>query len=241
MEPEKGVPILDGGRTACPGIGSGPVFLVRGDDYIDRFPPGCVLVARDSSPAFSRLMTSCRAIVTDVGSPIGHMAILAREYQVPAIVGLEGATKLLETGRVVTVNATTCQIHDGEIPHPNPSQDGPCWPIPPRSNGCALEPFRHSLTPGRSPRAQLHPGPLPVAARPVALHSRKGVPGHVPHRRPGGPGECRGVVPRRQPSPDDPPVRPGRRFAGGRENVRAHRPGRNPLCADEGLPGGTAG
>ncbi len=120
MEPEGGAPILRGGRVACPGIGAGPVFLLRGDDDIGQFPPGSVLVARHSSPAYSRLMAGCRAIVTDVGSPIGHMAILAREFHVPAIVGLEDATRLLETGRVVTVDATACQVYDGEIPVPDP-------------------------------------------------------------------------------------------------------------------------
>jgi pyruvate,water dikinase len=119
-EPEGGAAILRGGHGACPGIGAGPVFLLRSDDDIGRFPPGSVLVARHSSPAYSRLMAGCRAIVTDVGSPIGHMAILAREFHVPAIVGLEDATKLLETGRVVTVDATTCRVYDGEIPVADP-------------------------------------------------------------------------------------------------------------------------
>jgi len=120
IEPEGGAAILRGGHTACPGIGAGPVFVLRSDDDIGRCPPGSVLVARHSSPAYSRLMAGCRAIVTDVGSPIGHMAILAREFRVPAIVGLEDATKSLESGRVVTVNATTCQVYDGEIPVADP-------------------------------------------------------------------------------------------------------------------------
>jgi pyruvate,water dikinase len=118
IEPEGGAPILRGGHTACPGVGAGPVFVVRGDDDIERFPPGSVLVARHSSSAYARLMTSCQAIVTDVGSPTGHMAILTREFRVPAIVGLEDATQLLATGRVVTVNASTCQVYEGEIPTP---------------------------------------------------------------------------------------------------------------------------
>jgi pyruvate,water dikinase len=114
-ELEEGTPILQGGHTACPGIGAGPVFLVQSEDDFERFPPGSILVARHSSPAYSRLLAGCRAIVTDVGSPIGHMAILAREFHVPTIVGLEDATKSLSTGQVITVNATTCQVYDGEI------------------------------------------------------------------------------------------------------------------------------
>ncbi|MBI5528379.1 MAG: hypothetical protein HY897_18770 [Deltaproteobacteria bacterium] len=114
VEPED-APLLSGGYTACPGAGAGPVFPVRGDDDLEWFPKGAVLVARHSSPTFSRLMGSCAAIITDVGSPTGHMAILAREFGVPAVVGLDGATRTLEKGRVVTVNATTCKVYSGEI------------------------------------------------------------------------------------------------------------------------------
>jgi pyruvate,water dikinase len=60
-------------------------------------------------------MADCAAIITDVGSPTGHMAILAREFGVPAIVGLEGASRLLEKGRVVTVHATACKVYEGRI------------------------------------------------------------------------------------------------------------------------------
>ncbi len=109
-------PLLQGGHTACPGTGAGAVFQVRSDTDLDRFPTGGVLVSRHSSPAYSRLMNRCRAVVTDVGSPIGHMAILAREFGVPAIVGLEDATQKLEHGRFVTVHATDCAVYDGEIP-----------------------------------------------------------------------------------------------------------------------------
>jgi pyruvate,water dikinase len=109
-------PILRGGYTACPGAAAGPVFVVHSDDDLELFPQAGVLVARHSSPSFSRIMPSASAIITDVGSPTGHMAILAREFQVPSIVGMDGATKLLENGRVVTVDAGACRIYDGIIP-----------------------------------------------------------------------------------------------------------------------------
>ena len=108
-------PILSGGRVACPGGSAGPVFVLRYDDDLARVPDRCVLVAQHSSPKYSLVMRRCAAIVTDMGSPIGHMAILSREYGVPTIVGLEGATKILESGRVVTVDATNRKIYDGVV------------------------------------------------------------------------------------------------------------------------------
>ncbi len=109
-------PLISGGIMACPGVGSGPVFVLRDEDDMDRFPPGAVLVAKHSSPKFSRIMTQCAAIITDKGSPSGHMAILAREFRVPTIVGMERATKVLENERLVTVNANTTKVFDGILP-----------------------------------------------------------------------------------------------------------------------------
>lgn len=105
--------ILSGGLTANPGVGSGPVVPVRPDDDLAEFPEGGVLVAHHSSPAYSRVMGRCAAIVTDVGSPIGHMASLAREFDVPAIVGMPGATATLGPGLIVTVDAGLRKVFPG--------------------------------------------------------------------------------------------------------------------------------
>lgn len=106
-------PLLAGGLTACAGVGAGPVFRARQDEDLDRFPDGGVLVAPHSSPKFSRVMTRCAAIVTDRGSPTGHMGILSREFGVPTIVGLADATKILADGQEVTVDAGSARIYAG--------------------------------------------------------------------------------------------------------------------------------
>ncbi len=111
-------PIARGGQMACPGAAAGSVAPVRSEDDLDRFPVGAVLVARHSSPKLARVMERCAAIVTEVGSPSGHMAILAREYQVPAIVGLPRALEILAGGTVVTVDATNCRVFAGRLDLP---------------------------------------------------------------------------------------------------------------------------
>ncbi len=108
-------PLLAGGSTACPGVGSGTVAVVREPHDLSSFPEGAVLVAHHSSPSFVSVMRRCAAIVTDIGSPTGHMASLAREFGVPAVVGLEGATGTLRTGRLVTVDASSCRVYHGEL------------------------------------------------------------------------------------------------------------------------------
>jgi pyruvate,water dikinase len=106
--------LLSGGSTTCLGAGAGPVVQVRGDTDLDTFPAGGVLVARQSSPAFGRVMSRAVAIVTDVGSITGHMASLAREYGIPTITNA-GAASSLPVGVEVTVDASHCRVFEGRV------------------------------------------------------------------------------------------------------------------------------
>jgi pyruvate,water dikinase len=126
--------LLDGGAVACRGVGAGPVVLVRRDEDLKDFPVGGVLVARHTSPKYVTVMSQAAAIITDAGSPTGHMAILAREFQVPTILGTSNASQILAPGQVVTVDANFNNVYDGLIPellepkgHKNDLADSPVF------------------------------------------------------------------------------------------------------------------
>jgi pyruvate,water dikinase len=106
--------VLEGGRTAAPGAGCGPVVHAESDEDLRVFPEGGVLVARQNSPRFVEVMTRAAAILTDVGSSTGHMASLSREYHVPTIVDAGRATELPE-GIEVTVDATDLKVFAGRV------------------------------------------------------------------------------------------------------------------------------
>jgi len=106
--------ILEGGRMAAPGTGSGPVVHAESDHDLRVFPSGGVLVARQTSPRFVEVMTQAAAILTDVGSRTGHMASLSREYHVPTIVDMRHATDLPE-GLEVTVDANHLKVFKGSV------------------------------------------------------------------------------------------------------------------------------
>ena len=114
--PEQGFPLLlDGGEVACPGVAAGPAVHLDPDGDIESFPEGGVLVAKRSSPKFVRLMARAKAIVTDAGSTTGHMASLARELRVPALLNTRTATRAIPAGTQVTVDAGNGYVYAGEV------------------------------------------------------------------------------------------------------------------------------
>lgn len=108
-------PMLEGGFAACPGVGSGPAVIAGMNDALTPFPEGAVLIARHSATSFVQIMDRCAAIVTDIGSPTGHMSSLSREFGIPTIVGLDGATHAIKEGQLITVDAKACRVYNGII------------------------------------------------------------------------------------------------------------------------------
>ncbi len=118
-QPLPGYPLLlSEGETACPGAGTGPAIHMTENDDLNSFPVGGVLIARRSSPRFIRLMNKAQAIVTDFGSTTGHMASLAREFRVPALLNTKLATQKIAPDTIVTVDATNGLVYQGEVPLP---------------------------------------------------------------------------------------------------------------------------
>jgi pyruvate,water dikinase len=107
--------IASGGVTASPGAGYGPVFAVRKESEVLSFPQGAVLVVKQPLPRWATALSRAAAVIAEQGSVAGHLASVARELGVPAIMGLEGATDLLENGRLVTVDADGLRICSGKI------------------------------------------------------------------------------------------------------------------------------
>ncbi|MBW1917334.1 MAG: phosphoenolpyruvate synthase [Deltaproteobacteria bacterium] len=109
-------PLLKHGIRAVGGAAAGPVYLFLDEKDTANIPPGSVVVARQPSARLVLVMDRIAAIITEVGSPTGHMSILAREFRIPTLVEVGGATRILRTGQMVTVDADTARIYQGIIP-----------------------------------------------------------------------------------------------------------------------------
>jgi pyruvate,water dikinase len=67
---------------------------------------GDILVTAYTDPSWSPLFVTISGLVTEVGGLMTHGAVIAREYGLPAVVGVEHATRLIPDGQRIRVNGT---------------------------------------------------------------------------------------------------------------------------------------
>jgi pyruvate,water dikinase len=105
--------LLAGGKPASPGVAAGVVWQVtRGG----KTPPeNAILVARTASPDYASLMNRINGLITDVGSVTSHLASVAREFAVPALLDVDGATHTLTDGQEITLVADTGSVYQGIV------------------------------------------------------------------------------------------------------------------------------
>ncbi|MDD5145263.1 MAG: phosphoenolpyruvate synthase [Candidatus Pacebacteria bacterium] len=114
---EKGELILEGEAIGSK-IASGKARVIPNVSEIKQFNPGEILVTRITDPDWTSIMKEAKAIITEEGGRTCHAAIVSRELGIPCIVGADRATKILKTGKVLTVDCSggqRGQIYNGEL------------------------------------------------------------------------------------------------------------------------------
>jgi pyruvate,water dikinase len=93
------------GTAASAGVVEGRARVVRKLEG-SRLEKGEILVAPYTDPAWTPLFPLASGLVTEVGGLMTHGAVVAREYGIPAVVGVDGATEAIPDGALVRVNGT---------------------------------------------------------------------------------------------------------------------------------------
>ncbi len=93
------------GLAVSSGIAEGRARVVLNLEDAD-LEEGDILVTSFTDPSWTPLFVSIKGLVTEVGGLMTHGAVIAREYGLPAVVGVESATKLIKDGQRIWVNGT---------------------------------------------------------------------------------------------------------------------------------------
>jgi phosphoenolpyruvate synthase/pyruvate phosphate dikinase len=86
------------------GIVTAPGRVLGGPQDFGQMQPGDVLVASITTPAWTSLFAMASGVVTDIGGPLSHSSIVAREYGIPAVLGTAVATRRIRSGQLIKVD-----------------------------------------------------------------------------------------------------------------------------------------
>ncbi len=93
------------GAPASPGVVTGKARVIL-DPAGARLEPGEILVAPSTDPGWTPLFFTASGLVMEMGGSMSHGAIVAREYGIPAVVGVSGAIERITTGQQITIDGS---------------------------------------------------------------------------------------------------------------------------------------
>ncbi len=98
------------GLPASPGSIRGTARVLFGPEDFGRMQSGDILVAVTTTPAWTPLFALAGGIVTDIGGPLSHSSIVAREYGIPAVLATGTATRRIRDGQTITVDGSAGSV-----------------------------------------------------------------------------------------------------------------------------------
>ncbi len=112
--PGQDVAVLQG--IGCsPGLITGLASVLTSVNENSVVEQGRILVAPSIDPGLTPLFLSAIGVVTEIGGILSHGATLAREYGLPAVVGLPHATRIIQDGQQITIDGSTGRVYLGLV------------------------------------------------------------------------------------------------------------------------------
>jgi pyruvate,water dikinase len=98
------------GESVSPGNFQGIVKVIEKIESTSSIKPNTVLVTRSIDPGQTQVFTHASGLILEVGGVLSHGAILAREFGIPTVAQVKGATVLFSDGQEVVVDGTKGEI-----------------------------------------------------------------------------------------------------------------------------------
>jgi phosphohistidine swiveling domain-containing protein len=97
------------GDGVSPGVAEGPVRVLVNPE-VTNLEAGDILVCPSTDPGWTPLFLMAGGLVTEMGGLVTHGSVVAREYGIPAVVGVRRATELLQTGQRVRIDGSAGRV-----------------------------------------------------------------------------------------------------------------------------------
>jgi pyruvate,water dikinase len=92
------------GLPASPGVVEGRARVLHSEQQMDELQPGEILVVRTTDVGWTPLFLVAAGVVTELGGPLSHAAVVAREFGVPSVVNVAAVTRTIRVGDVLRVD-----------------------------------------------------------------------------------------------------------------------------------------
>ncbi len=102
------------GTAASPGMVTGVIRVVRSIDELKNVESGEILVTSNTDPGWTAVFSKIGGLITETGGILSHGAVVSREYGIPAVTAVKGATKIFKSGQRITLNGNEGLIYISE-------------------------------------------------------------------------------------------------------------------------------
>ena len=103
------------GTSASPGVVRGSLRIVESIEHLSEVREDEILVTSNTDPGWTAVFSKIGGLVTETGGILSHGAVVSREYGIPAVTAVKGATKILKTGQKVTLDGNEGIIYLEEM------------------------------------------------------------------------------------------------------------------------------
>ncbi len=92
------------GAAASPGIFNGVARVVKSIEELSQLEDNEILITSNTDPAWTVIFSKISGLITETGGILSHGAVISREYRIPAVTAVKGATKIFKTGEELVID-----------------------------------------------------------------------------------------------------------------------------------------
>ena len=102
------------GAAASPGIFQGVVRVVGSIEELSQLEDNEILITSNTDPAWTAVFSKVGGLITETGGILSHGAVISREYRIPAVTAVKGATEIFKTGEEVVIDGNEGVVYKKE-------------------------------------------------------------------------------------------------------------------------------